>query len=124
MSFTTNLYTFLTNNITTAAKINANKTDGDYESYLVYQKINNTPEYDQEGYADISTITFQFTAYAKRKVTAENIIEELKNLINGYRGMIGSVKVAATLSTREYSGYEEETNLYREEIDFDFQYYE
>lgn len=124
MGFSTDLYTFLSNNITTAAKINANKTDGDYESYLVYQKINNSPEYDQEGYADLSTITFQFTAYASRKITAENIIEELKNLLSGYRGMISSTRVNGAFVTREYSGNEEETNLYREEIDIDFQYYE
>ncbi len=124
MSFSTDLYTYLSNNITTAAKINKNKTDGDYASYLVYQKINNVGEYDHDGYADIATITFQFTAYAKQSVTAENIIEELKGLINGYRGMIGNTKVASTIATREYSGNEEKTNLYREEIDFEFQYYE
>jgi len=123
MSFSTDLYNFLENNITTAAKINKNKTDGDYASYLVYQKINNVREYDHDGPAGIATITFQFTAYARRSITAENIIEELKGLIDGFSGSMGTTKIAASFVTREYSGNEEETNFYREEIDVDFQYY-
>ena len=118
------IYAFLTANLVKPDVITANKTYGDYSSWLVYQKVNNSREYEHSGNANLATVSYQFDAYAPKKGKAIEIIGELIETLEDYTGMMGTTKVQGAFIVSEFSAYEDDTNLYREEIEFDINYYE
>lgn len=124
MSFKQDLYTFLSSNITKADIVSANRSIGDSEKYLTYQKLNNDRDYSHDGYNKMARATYLFEIYAKEKNQATAIADQLIDKLDDYIGVMGSTRIQGTFVIREFDDFDKDTNMYVEEIEIDIQYYD
>lgn len=130
MIFQNALRDFLENNISRANYVTPNRiptaneiTDRKSEDkYLVHQKIDGTSPVALDGPTYVYEETYQIDAYAHRKIDAQRIMEQVKSKLHGYFGEMGDFQVSNITIESYEDGYEEDTGLYREEIDLTIYY--
>ena len=122
MSFREAFYSFLSSSLTKPAAVTSNV--GSVQSgYLVYQRIVTTQEYAHDGHLGLITARYQFDAYADKKQDTVAIIDELKNSLDGFIGFIGSTHIQGVFIVNEFDTFDSGSDLFREEIEFNIQYY-
>jgi len=122
MSFRENFYSFLSGNLIKPEAVTSN-VGSVQNGYLVYQRIVTTQEYAHDGHLGLITARYQFDAYADKKQDALLIIEELKTLLDDYVGNMGETKVQGVFIVNEFDTFDSGSDLFREEIEFNIQYY-
>lgn len=60
----------------------------------------------------------QFDVYAHTPEEAKLVGEQIRLAWEGFRGVVGSTSIYASIKADHRSGYEQETNLHREQYDF------
>jgi len=122
MSFRENFYSFLSGNLIRPEAVTSN-VGSVQNGYLVYQRVVTTQEYAHDGHLGLITARYQFDAYADKKQDAVAIIDELKNILDGFIGFIGSTHIQGVFIVNEFDTFDSGSDLFREEIEFNIQYY-
>lgn len=124
MSFQESLYQYLSQNIKTA-DVSADKSpQGDKDKYLLFTKIAGTREYAHDGPLKTIQIYYQFDCYAKRKSDSLLIKQELQRILEDFRGDMAGTLVQGAFITSEFDEYQNDSQFFREEVEYQIQYYE
>ena len=123
MIFKNDLYTFLSANLSVPTAVTSN-VGNVRDGYLVFQRILTNRVYAHDGNSGLVMARYQFDAYANKKQDAVLIINELKTLIDNYSGLLGESKVQGVFIVNEFDTLDQDSGMYREEIEFNIQYYE
>ena len=91
--------------------------DGDTVApYVVLQCVSGSGETCHDGSRDVSFPLLQVTAWAAKKLDAVNLMTEIRNALEG-KNLPGNSNVSLGYSGED-SGYEQQTKLFSESIDF------
>ena len=125
MPFENALYNFLSANLTIPDEITANKTpQSTQNNYLQYQRIDSNRDYAHDGSLKLVFADYQFDAYSTRKSNAIAIKKDLQEKLEDFNGYMGDYRVQGVFLTNEFDLYEDDTKLYREEVEYRIQYKE
>ena len=58
--------------------------------YLVFSKVDDTPEYTMGGETVLTNAVFQFDAVSDSSIEAKNVAEQLRLALSGYSGTMGA----------------------------------
>ena len=123
MVFQNALQKYLIENITEANDVTPNVISREVnDKYLVYQKVDFAAPIGLNDILNVEEATFQIDAYAYRKEDAQKIINQVKNKLLGFQGIMHGFIVQGIEITDWEDDYEDGTELYREMIDFDIYY--
>lgn len=92
--------------------------------YIVFSRIAVSPLMTHYGAPDTIRRTIQFSVFAATQSEALGIADALRKMLDGYKGLMGSVAVRAVFWRNEQYFYEDFTNLHHVPLDFEFQYVE
>lgn len=90
---------------------------GDLPPYLIYQKVTGQRVKSLAGDSGLANPTFQFDVYAPTRLAASSLRAEVRLALQA-NAVLGAVHVG------EGAGYEFDTRLYRERLDFSFWFYD
>jgi len=85
---------------------------------LVWQRISTPREHSHSGSSHYATPRFQFSCWAKTRLGAIQLANTLRSALDAYQGTMGSELVYGSFSENELSGFDAETGLRRQIIDF------
>ena len=116
---------FLQSNLAKPNTVSPNKVPQSGEPpFLVYQLVTAQRESTHDGNDQLVWAEYQFDCYAKKKQSAVEVMQELRELIEDYDGYINGVRVQGCFLIDQFDTYEENSKLYREEREYRIQYKE
>ena len=73
---------------------------------------------------DVAYPRYQFSIFSPRYIEAKEIANEIKEILQRFKGKMGNTRVIQGVYQNEYDNYESDTKLYHIAIDFKFIYWE
>ena len=73
---------------------------------------------------DVAYPRYQFSVFSPRYLEAKEIVSEIRNILQRFKGKMGNTDVIQVAYQNEYENYERDTKLYHIAIDFKFIYRE
>ena len=68
--------------------------EGSAWPFIIYQRIGSSHEHNMSGSSGLVTATVQIDAYAEAYSSAKSIGAAIRNVLDGYRGLMGSTFVS------------------------------
>lgn len=87
--------------------------------YVVYSQVDARPSHAMDDAAGLATARYQFDIYAPRVLTGKEIAAALREALDGFRGMWGTVAVGAVLWLNDVDLMEPESVVTRIASDYD-----
>ena len=85
---------------------------------VVWQRISTPREYSHSGSSHLAMPRFQFACWAKTRLEAIQLANTLRAALEAHNGAMGAETVYAAYSENELAGYDAETGLRREIVDY------
>lgn len=73
---------------------------------------------------DVAYPRYQFSVFSSRYIEAKEVAEEIRNILQRFKGKMGSSDIIQVVFENEYESHEKDTKLYHIAIDFKFIYWE
>lgn len=85
---------------------------------ITYMCISTTRHHEFEKDSKLIDSTIQFTVWGNTRKITKTAAAQLRRALQDYSGTMDSVRVSAVLLLDETDDYDDETNLYRTDMDF------
>lgn len=85
---------------------------------LVWQRISTPREYSQSGSSHYAMPRFQFACWANTRLETLQVADALRTALEAYKGAMGSEIVYGIFVENELSGYDPDTGLRRQIVDY------
>lgn len=90
---------------------------------IVYNRISAIGDHHMQGASGLTRTRMQVDAYATTHDAAASLADAIKEVLDGYRGLMGSVTVQGVFFDTEREDYQDDVKLYRVSRDY-FIWYE
>lgn len=127
MSFSTDLFAFLTADETLAGLIATRlypdvmpATNAWPGCSMVYKGINGLKEQSNDGDSNLRRQSVQFDVYSRSREDIGTVMDRLSALLLPLKGSMGSTSVGAVFHVHDSSNFEPETRLFRGIVEFEF----
>jgi hypothetical protein len=88
--------------------------------YLVFTRISDIPSYTFDGLSGLSFCRVQFTAVAVTYASARAILAQLEAALSGFKGSMGTLRVASVFKDLETDSYDPESLFFQSISDYIF----
>jgi hypothetical protein len=132
MSIKTALYTYLSTQSAITGVVSTKVYPGRAPTgaslpYITYSKLAEPPYHNFGGADIIANPTFEFECWANSDVTAESLMEALRNVLDGFRGTMATVDVRNIIMSsvdEDYTAPDDgsEQGIFRISADFEIWY--
>jgi len=87
---------------------------------IVTNRITTTPMYTHSGVSDLSSKFYQLRTWAKTHEAAVDLADIVEGILSGYNGGMGSRIMGAVFLLNRIDGYDPETRMGSQILDFQF----
>jgi len=85
---------------------------------VTFQRISTVPLYSHEGFSHYTECRFQVSCWAVKHGDVREIASEVRDILEGYKGMMGATYVHRAFCIGDIDMYEPATNIYHAPLDF------
>lgn len=83
---------------------------------VAFFEVSNTGHHD----IDVLFPRYQFSCFSKRAIEAKQVRQEIKDILQRFKGAMGNTKIIQGVVEGEYTTHEDDTNLFNAIIDIKF----
>jgi Protein of unknown function (DUF3168) len=91
---------------------------GERRASLVYTRISDVGDHHMGGPSGLARPRYQIDAYAALQDDADSLARLVKDRLDGFRGLMGSVQVQGAFLDSLRDEYEQEAELFRTSVDY------
>jgi hypothetical protein len=91
---------------------------GQQEPSIVYNRVSNVGDYTTRAPSGLTRPRFQIDAWAKTPDQAEALADLVKDRLDGFAGMMGSIRVQGVFFETERDDYAADINMFRTSRDY------
>lgn len=91
---------------------------GNRQTCIVYTRVSGEGDHHMQGASGLSRPRFQVDAWAADPDQAEALSDKVRKRIDGFRGMMGDVRVQGCFFLNERDDFDAEVGMYRSSRDY------
>jgi hypothetical protein len=85
---------------------------------LTFFRVSTMPLYSHEGFSHYTECRFQVSCWAMKHGDVREIASEVRDVLEGYKGMMGATYVHRCLCVGDIDLFEPETSIFHAPLDF------
>jgi len=91
---------------------------------LTFPRISTVPLYSHDGFSHLTTCRFQVSCWAMKHGDVREIASEVRDVLEGYSGLMGSVQIGKCLCKGDRDMHDPETGIFHAPVDFEIEFNE
>jgi hypothetical protein len=85
---------------------------------LTFFRVSTVPIYSHQGFSHLTKCRFQISCWAVKHGDVREIASELRDVLDGYSGMMGTTEIGSCLCVGDRDMYEPAAGIYQAPLDF------